>query len=337
MSKLVQTEVGLVAERDFNRWNLVCHYMSPIMDYYQNPDITEIMINRFDAIFVEGRDGMKAIDRSFGSEDALEKLITQVSITLKQDAMNLAILDARFPDQSRACCTSRTISPMGSTMTIRCAPKKTLSFDDLITYKALTQEMCHFIQASVAAHHNIIIAGGTSSGKTTLMRAMSEYIPPTDRVLICEDTQELFFNLPNQILMESPKRKATDISLSDLIKTTLRQRPDRVIVGEIRDAFACDAFLQTINTGHGGCVTSLHANSPVRAVKRIQYLLAKEGVISYELAGHEVLDSLHLLIQMKKTLHGRRVTHISTVNDDHTIVDVFQYDEKDDIHLRLAG
>jgi len=164
MSDLVETEVGLVPQKDLNKWKLVCHYMAPIMDYYQDPDITEIMINRFDSIFVEGRSGMFKTDKSYGSEAALEKLITQISIALKQDSARPSILDARFPDQSRACCTTRTVSPMGCTITLRCTPKKTLSFHDLVSFKAMTHEMCDFIQKRVKAQDNIIISGGTSSG-----------------------------------------------------------------------------------------------------------------------------------------------------------------------------
>lgn len=335
MPGVAHTDVGVVPEKDVNCWSLVCHYMAPVMEYYQDPDITEIMINGFDSIFVEDRNGMRHVDRQFESEQALETLITQISIALKQDVENLEKLDARFPDQSRACCTTRNITPLGSSITIRCAPKKKLSFANLVEFKTLTQEMCDYIQDRVESHDNIIISGGTASGKTTLIRAIGDFIPRSERVIVCEDTQELFLSLPNQLLMEAPDRKGSNMSLADLIKTSLRQRPDRVLVGEIRDALACDAFLQIINTGHSGCITSLHANSPTGAVRRIQYLLSKEGLIDYALAGQEVLDSLNLLIQVKKTAHGRRITHVSRVDEEQKIIDVFRYDENDDAHIRL--
>ena len=210
------------------------------------------------------------------------------------------------------------------------------TFADLLEGQALTQEMADYIKERVELQDNIVISGGTGSGKTTLIRAVTEFIPQTDRVIICEDTQELFLDLPNQVMLEAPKRRDSTLTLSDLIKTTLRMRPDRVIVGEIRDAFACDAYLQILNTGHSGCTTSLHANSPKSAVKRIQYLLAKEGIIDFNLAGYEVLDAVNLLIQMKKTAYGRKITHISKVDEDMNIIPVFGYEVKDNIHIRYT-
>ncbi|HCV05150.1 MAG: secretion system protein E [Gammaproteobacteria bacterium] len=336
MSDFIETPLGKVPQNMLNKWSLVCHYMAPIMGFYQDPDVTEIMINRFDLIFIETNEGMIKTEARFESEEDLAKLIRQISIALQQDSDRPDIIDARFPDQSRACCITSLVSTFGSSMTIRCAPKKKLTFADLLNGNALTQEMADYIKERVELQDNIVISGGTGSGKTTLIRAITEFIPKTDRVIICEDTQELFLDLPNQVMLEAPKRKDSTLTLSDLIKTTLRMRPDRVIVGEIRDAFACDAYLQILNTGHSGCTTSLHANSPKSAVKRIQYLLAKEGIIDFNLAGYEVLDAVNLLIQMKKTVHGRKITHISKVDEEMNIIPVFRYDIKDNIYIRYT-
>ena len=335
MTDLIETEVGGVSANELNKWKLVIHYMAPIIDFYKDPEITEIMVNRYDSIFVEGRKGMVKTDARFESEADLQKLIRQISIVLNQDSEKLDVLDARFPDQSRACCTMPSITPTGATATIRCAPKVTLSFKDLVNFKSLSEEMCVYLRQRVEKEDNIIVSGSTGSGKTTLLRAIAEFIPDSDRVLVCEDTQELFLNLPNQIPMEAPKRTGSEISLSFLIKTTLRQRPDRVFVGEIRDAFACDAFLQVINTGHGGCATSIHANNPTDAIRRIQYLLTKEGLISYDLAGHEIKNSVNLLIQAEKTHNGKRITTISRLNDEKEVEQVFGYHEETDTHYRV--
>lgn len=336
MTDLIETDVGNVSCNELSKWKLVIHYMEPIIQFYKDPEITEIMINRFDTIFVEGRRGMVKTDARFESEADLQKLIRQISIVLNQDNEKLDVLDARFPDQSRACCTMPSVTPTGATATIRCAPKVTLSFKDLVTFKSLSEEMCGYLRERVEKADNVIVSGSTGSGKTTLLRAIAEYIPDNNRVLVCEDTQELFMNLPNQIPMEAPKRAGSPINLSFLIKTTLRQRPDRVFVGEIRDAFACDAFLQVINTGHGGCATSIHANNPTDAIRRIQYLLTKEGLISYELAGHEIKNSVNLLIQADKTRNGKRITNISRINDSKEIEQIFGYDEESDSHYRLV-
>ena len=192
MSDLTLTGLGYVSEGDLNKWNLVIHYMAPIMGFYKDPEITEIMVNRFDQIFVEGRKGMVKTNARFNSEAELERLIRQISIALRQDEERATVIDARFPDQSRACCTTREVTPMGSTMTIRCTPKVTLSFSDLVEYGALTESMCDFLKARVEAKDNIIVSGSTGSGKTTLLRAIAEFIPDGERVIVCEDTQELF-------------------------------------------------------------------------------------------------------------------------------------------------
>lgn len=335
MSDLVETDIGYIPKKDLNKWNLVIHYMTPILEFYKDPLVTEIMVNRYDSIFIENRKGMVKTEACFDSEEHLQKFVRQFSIVLNQDSEKMDVLDARFPDQSRACCTMPSVTPGGATATIRCAPKTTLSFSDLVGFNSLSQDMADFIKNRVLAEDNIIISGSTGSGKTTLLRAIAEYIPDSDRVLCCEDTQELFLNLPNQIPMEAPKRAVGNINLSFLIKTTLRQRPDRVFVGEIRDAFACDAFLQVINTGHGGCATSIHANNPEAAIRRIQYLLTKEGLIGYELAGQEVRGSVNLLIQADKTRNGKRVTDISIVNNDGKIIQVYGYKELDDSHVKV--
>lgn len=336
MSELKETPLGMVSADALNGWNLVIHYMKPIMPFYTDPLISEIMINKYDTIFVEGRHGKVKTDARFESEADLQRLIRQMAIVLNQDNEKLDILDARFPDQSRACCTLPIVTPTGATLTIRCAPKIKLKFKDLIEFGALTEEMCAFLRNRVEKEDNMIVSGSTNSGKTTILRATSEFIPLTDRVLCCEDTQELHLDLPNQIPMEAPKRAGTRLNLSDLVMTTLRMSPDRVFVGEIRNAGACDAFLQVINTGHSGCATSLHANSPSDAIRRIQYMLAKEGLISYELAAHEIKHSVSLFVHCSKTKHGKRITDISVLDEHKNVLQIFGYDEETDTHFKAA-
>ncbi|NRA71968.1 MAG: CpaF family protein [Gammaproteobacteria bacterium] len=324
-----------VAKNVQNKWNLVQHYMEPIFEYFIDPEVTEIMINGFDNIFIENNKGKIKTDATFENEENLMRLIRQLSIALRQDKGTLGVLHARLPDQSRACCTSTLITPTGASITIRCAPKTVLTFDDLVKYKSLTQEMADYIKVSVNEEKNAIISGSTGSGKTTILRAMAGFIAKDDRVIVCEDTQELGLKLPNVIAMEAPKREGSEINLSYLIETTLRQRPDRVIVGEIRDASACDAFLQVINTGHDGCLTSIHANNPAKAIRRIQYLLSKEGMIDFEMAGVEVKESINLFIQTKRTKHGKRITEITILNEDGEMVKVFGYDQNNDLHFKV--
>ena len=274
MSDLIETSLGYISQEDENKWNLIIHYMAPIIDFYSDPSVMEIMVNRYDSIFIEGTAGIIKTTAAFASEADLQRLVRQLSIVLGQDSEKLEVLDARFPDQSRACCTMPSVSPTGATMTLRCAPKVTLKFSDLITFGSLSEEMAQFIEERVIAEDNIIISGSTGSGKTTLLRALADYIPDRVRLIVCEDTQELFLKLPNIILMEAAKRKGNEIDLPALIKTSLRQRPDRIFVGEIRDAFACDAFLQAINTGHNGYLQFFTG-------ERVRHCLNTEIVVGY--------------------------------------------------------
>lgn len=334
---LVETKLGNVSEESLSKWQLVIDYMSPIIDYYTDPETTEIMINRYDCIFVESYKGMRKVDATFKSEEALQRLIRQLSIVLRQDSENPDVMDARFPDQSRANCTLPSATPSGSTMTIRIAPRVKLTFDDLVGFGSLTQEMKACIEAEVKQGSNIIISGGTGSGKTTLLRALSEFIPDDCRVITCEDTQELYLDLPNSLSMEAPERQSSTLRLPDLIKTTLRQRPDRVFVGEIRDSEACDAFLQIINTGHEGCATSVHANSPELAVRRMSYLISKDGLMSRDMAKSEILYSVNLIIQTKKTKRGKRVTHIARIDNINECINLlYRYDVRKNEHIRIS-
>lgn len=335
-----ETPFGEVPANEAAGWELFQHYFEPLMPFYKDPKTTEILVNRYDQVLVERDRGMEPTDVSFGSEEALQHLIYQVGNRLNQQVDNdNPILDARLPDGSRLCCTLPSVTPSGATITMRIAPRKILQFEDLLEYGALTEEMVAFIKQHVELGSNMTVSGNTGSGKTTLLRAMAAFVNPRERVISAEDTQELHLGktLRNCIAMEAPKRRTGNpITLAHLIKTMLRQRPDRGWVGEIRDAEAAEAFLQLLNTGHTGCATSLHANSCKDAVTRIQTLIAAGGGLSYELAGHQVLGSVHLLVHAARTYrHGRKIAEISVVKDE-VVTPVFIFDEKAGAHVRVG-
>jgi pilus assembly protein CpaF len=339
MSQL-QTPFGEVPESEASGWDLFKHYFEPLMPFYEDPKTTEIMVNRYDQVLVEQDKGMEPTDITFGSEENLQRLIHQLANRLGQQVDNdNPVLDARLPNGSRFCCTLPAVTPNGATITLRIAPRKILQFEDLLRFGALTQEMVDFLKHHVETGSNMVVSGNTGSGKTTLLRAMAAFINPAERVLSAEDTQELHLGrtLYNCVSMEAPKRRTDNpVTLAFLIKTMLRQRPDRGWVGEIRDAGAAEAFLQLLNTGHTGCATSLHANSCKDAVKRIQTLIASGGGLSYELAGHEVMGSLHLLVHAARTYgHGRKIAEICVVENE-TVKPVFIFDEKTGTHIRVG-
>lgn len=330
MSDFVNTIFGQVpADKKFS-WNWVETHFGKLAELYQTEGVTEIFVDRFDKISIEINGKIQTTDISFESEQAFIDLIKQVSVALNQefDSDN-PILDARFPDCSRLCCTLPEVTPQGATMTLRIAPKNHIQLEKLVEYGALTKEMYEYLVEVISQGKNILVSGNTGSGKTTLLRALSRFIPTGERIAICEDTQELYIDwLPHKISMESPNRKDSKIDMARLIETALRQRPDRIWVGEIRKPSAADAFIQAINTGHSGCATTLHANSCDDAVTRLQYLVASQGNINFELARKQIIDNVEVFIQASRHYsYGRKITEIKEVINGE-LCTMFHFDKE---------
>lgn len=341
---MVETVFGFVPAKDLEDWELLRHYFQPILAYYTDPEITEVLINRFDHIEVERGGRLHYLpDVRFASEADLQELIYQVANRLNQiiDDEN-PTMDARFPDGSRLCCTLPAVSPKGATITLRCKPRDAYTFADLVRFGAITEEMVEYIKQCVESADTMLVTGNTGSGKTTLLRACGHFIDKRERVITAEDTAELHLGemLPGVVSLEAPKRRLKEgqkpIELASLIKLMLRMRPDRGWVGEVRDAAAADAVVQLSNTGHTGGATSMHANGPEDAIRRFQYLLASAGLVSYELAGHQVLNSFQLLIHAHRSYQfGRKVTHICRVENEK-IVPIFLFNEETGKHERVG-
>ncbi|WP_099609468.1 CpaF family protein [Vibrio coralliilyticus] len=335
MSGVYDTIFGPVPVEKTYEWQWVEEHFEPLKSLYCKEGVTEIFVNRFDDVSIECLGKLEKTDVKFEDEEALLKFINQLGLALNQqiDADN-PILDARLPDCSRLCCTLPEVTPQGCTVTLRIAPKNHITPKELVQSGAMNQAMLDYLKAAVERGHNIIVSGNTGSGKTTLLRALARYIPTNERVAICEDTQELYIDwLPHKISMESPKRERCSIEMKSLIETALRVRPDRIWVGEIRKAAAADAFLQAINTGHSGCATTLHANSAEKALTRLQYLVASQGNISYELAKRQITDNVDLFIHASRTPeHGRKVLEIKKVQENE-IVPVFHFDKRTGQHV----
>jgi pilus assembly protein CpaF len=319
------------------QWSLIGHYMEPLKTLYRDVGVTEIMVNRWNDIYFEKDGRMRKTECSFENAEHLSTLIRQLSVVLGQeDNLSTGVLDARFPDQSRACCTTDVVTPAGCTMTLRVAPKQQFSMSDLVENGTMTWELHDFLKDRVKRGDNIIVSGSTGSGKTTMLRGIAEFVNPSERVVTCEDTQELLLDIPNVISMEAPKRKQEEgtpvLALSTLIKTALRQRPDRIIVGEIRDAAAADAFLQAINTGHRGCATSIHANGCFDAIERIKYLIASNGLLDYDLCGRQVLSGVDCMIHVNRGFTGKRIFEVAVIEQGE-LKPVFKYDANLDVQV----
>ena len=242
-----------------------------------DPDITEIMVNGFDTIFVEKAGKLSKLEEHFESDEDLrrivQKFVSQMDRTI--DSSN-PIVDARLEDGSRVHVVFPPVALDGATVTIRRFPKQPMTIHKLLEYESITPEVADFLEKAVISRHNIFISGGTGSGKTTFLNALSNFIPNWERVITIEDSAELQIkNIPNIVRMETKKansKEVNEITIRDLIKASLRMRPDRIVVGEVRGEEALD-MLQAMNTGHDGSLSTGHANSPEAMLSRLQTMV----------------------------------------------------------------
>lgn len=338
----IETIFGQVEEADVRAWSLVEHYFEPLREFYLDPEVTEICVNRFDRIQVEKGNRLHSVDARFPSESDLQELIIQMGNRLNQPVdQDYPSLEARFPNGTRVSCSLPQISPLGASMSMRCKPAKSYTMDELIGFGALTEQMASYIQSRVQEDATFLVTGNTGSGKTTVLRAIAGFLDPRTRLVTAEDTLELGLEqfIPDTVPFEAPQRRQRDgieeINLAFLIRKFLRYRPDWGWVGEIRDPKAADAFFQFIYTGHPGA-SSLHANGPHLAVPRLQYLLSSAGLISYDLAGEMILGALGMMIHCSRNYrYGRKVTDVVDVREGK-IVPIFKYDIQSGKHQQLA-
>lgn len=240
-------------------------------------DITEVMINGYNKIFVEKSGKLMQVEEHFENNEDLirivQKFVSEMDRTI--DAGN-PIVDARLEDGSRVHVVFPPVALSGPTVTIRRFSKNPMTMEKLLSYGAITPEAVDFLKKLVVSRHNIFIAGGTGSGKTTFLNALSNFIPQWERVITIEDSAELQIrNVPNLVSLETRKansKEANEIPIRDLIKASLRMRPDRIIVGEVRGEEALD-MLQAMNTGHDGSLSTGHANSPEGMLSRLETMV----------------------------------------------------------------
>ena len=243
----------------------------------REPDITEVMINGYDTIFVEKAGKLERKQEHFQDNDDLVRIVQKFVSAMDRtiDASN-PIVDARLEDGSRVNVVFPPVALNGPTVTIRRFSKNPMTIEKLLEYKSITPEVADFLQKVVSSRHNVFVAGGTGSGKTTFLNALSNFIQPWERVITIEDSAELQIkNVPNLVRMETKKansKEATEISIRDLIKASLRMRPDRIVVGEVRGEEALD-MLQAMNTGHDGSLSTGHANSVEGMLSRLETMV----------------------------------------------------------------
>ncbi len=295
------------------------YFLAPILPLLDDPSVTEIMINRFDRIYVERRGRLYPTDCAFPDEDALMSAIANVSQWVGREVgREHPILDARLPDGSRVNVVLPPSARGGVCMTIRKFTPGGLGMQDLIDFGSLTDEAREFLELCVHLHKNVVISGGTGTGKTSLLGALSEAIPEVERVVVIEDTSELKLRQPHVVYLEVQRPDEFGrgaVSIRQLFTASLRMRPDRIIVGEVRGGEALD-MVQAMLSGHSGSLTTVHAAQPRDAMVRLETLALMSDVqIPIAVARTQVASAIDLVVQLTRfSADGsRRITRITEV------------------------
>src|SRR2546421_797160 len=304
----------------------------PLEPFLRDDSVTEVMVNAYDRIYVERLGKLERTGAAFADNSHLlriiDKIVSQVGRRVDEAS---PMVDARLPDGSRVNAIIPPLALRGPTLTIRKFSRDPYTMDDLITFGSISPKAAQFLSACVHGKLNILISGGTGTGKTTTLNAMSAFIPGAERIVTIEDAAELQLQQQHVITLEArpPNIEGEgEVRIRELVRNSLRMRPDRIIVGEVRGPETLD-MLQAMNTGHEGSLTTIHANSPRDALSRLETLVMTAGVAPPHPAIREqIASAFDLLVQITRLVDGsRRITHISEVlgmeSDVVTLQDVF--------------
>ena len=304
----------------------------PLEPFLQDDSVTEVMVNGYDKIYIERSGKIEGTPASFVDDAHLmriiDKIVSQVGRRVDESS---PMVDARLPDGSRVNAIIPPLALRGPTLTIRKFSRDPYTMDDLINFGSLTPKAAHFLAACVRGKLNVLISGGTGTGKTTTLNAMSAFVPGDERVVTIEDAAELQLQQDHIITLEArpPNIEGQgEIRIRELVRNALRMRPDRIIVGEVRGAETVD-MLQAMNTGHEGSLTTIHANSPRDALSRLETLVLTAGVeLPLRAIREQISSAFDLLVQISRLVDGsRRLVNITEVlrmeSDVITLQDIF--------------
>jgi pilus assembly protein CpaF len=322
--------------------------LGPLQRMLDDDSITEIMVNRFDQVYVERHGRLQVSPARFSSEQHLrriiERIVAQVGRRIDESS---PLVDARLSDGSRVNAVIPPLAVDGSSLTIRKFSRNPLTVGDLVDFGTMTEQMAHLLHACIQAKLNILVSGGTGTGKTTLLNVLSGFVPREERIVTIEDAVELRLQQPHVVRLESrpPNIEGVgEVRIRDLVRNSLRMRPDRIIVGECRGGEALD-MLQAMNTGHDGSLSTLHANSPRDAMSRLETLVLMAGMdLPLRAIREQAASAVDLIVQIGRLRDGsRRITHVTEVNglegDTVVLQDIFLFDHAAGIdqHGRVLG
>ncbi len=308
----------------------------PLQALLDDSDISEVMVNGPHQIYVERKGKLTLTDIVFENDQQVLRIIDRIILPLgRRIDADSPTVDARLPDGSRVNAVIPPVAVDGPSITIRKFTKERLSIQQLIDFGSLTKFMAEFLRACVVSHLNIVIAGGTGSGKTTLLNVLSSFIPSDERIVTIEDAAELQLQQSHIVRMETkpPNTQGNHaVTIRDLVRNSLRMRPDRIVVGEVRGGEALD-MLQAMNTGHDGSLTTLHANSPRDSVSRLETMCMMAGMdLPVQVIREQIASAIDVVVQQSRLRDGsRKVTAIAEISgmegDRVVMTDIFHFEQ----------
>jgi len=307
----------------------------PLQPFLADEEIDEVMVNSYDTIYVEKKGKIYKTEASFIDEDHLrriiDKIVAQVGRRIDESS---PMVDARLPEGSRVNAIITPLAIEGSKLTIRKFAKDPFSIDDLIGFSTVNEQVSSFLDACVRGRQNLLISGGTGSGKTTTLNVLSGFIPADERIVTIEDSAELQLNQEHVLRLESRMANIEgkgEVTIRDLVRNSLRMRPDRIVVGEVRGGEALD-MLQAMNTGHDGSLSTVHANSPRDVLSRLETMVLMSGMeLPIKAIREQIASAVDLIVHQARLRDGsRHITHVTEVQgmegDVITLQDIFLFD-----------
>jgi pilus assembly protein CpaF len=311
-----------------NGFEMILPFLKPIEHLILDDSISEVMVNGADRVFIEKAGFLQQVQGVSLGERALMVAVKNIARRLGDDISEAKpILDSRLPDGSRVAAVIPPCSLTGVTLTIRKFNERHFAMEDLIHTRTLDRALANRLEDYVLGRKNILISGGTGSGKTTLACALGKFIPEDERLLLIEDTAEIQLAHANLVRFEARREQngVPGVAIRDLLKAALRHRPDRIILGEVRGAEAFD-LLQLLNTGHSGTLSTIHANSAKQGLARFTSCVLQSGIdLPYRAIKTNIGDSLNIVIQIERRPGRRFISEVLEINSYDPDADLFDY------------
>lgn len=314
-------------------FELILPFLRPIEGLILDREISEIMINGSGRIFIERCGEMREVPEARLTEKNLQVAVRNIARALGDEiSEQQPLLDSRLPDGSRVAAVIPPCSIGGTTLTIRKFQSRHFTAEELVRIGSLTADLLNILQKAIGKRENILISGGTSTGKTTLLNALANSIDDSERIVVIEDTAEIQLDKPNLVRFEARREQPgiPAVTIRDLLRASLRHRPDRIVLGEVRGGEAFD-LLQALNTGHGGTVSTVHANSAPQAINRLTSCVLQAGVeLPYAAIRANISDAVQLILHVERRQGQRyasellRIDRYDPTEDRYELSTVYQ-------------